>query len=89
VRRLPVLALILAAAGWPGAAHGGAWTSYLHTYAYTGMVAARDTVWCATREAGLLRFEPALDRFDSFTREPGGLASNELTAITFDRSGRL
>ena len=84
-----LLSLALVAGAWSGAAQGGAWTSYLHAYSYSGLVALHDTLWCATREAGLLRFDPALQRFDSFTREPGGLASNELGALALDRSGRV
>ena len=84
-----LLALVLTAGPWSGIAAGGAWTSYLRAYSFSGLVTARDTVWCATREAGLLRFDAARQRYDTFTREPGGLASNALTALALDRSGRL
>jgi len=53
------------------------------------MIALRDTVWIATGEAGILRYLRSEDRFESLTREPGGLASNNVNVITFDRSGRL
>ena len=89
MRRGLLLGFALVAGVWPGAAHGGAWTSYLHTYGFSGLVAANDTLWCATREAGLVRFDPSLQRFDSFTREPGGLVSNQIGALAIDRSGRL
>jgi ligand-binding sensor domain-containing protein len=68
---------------------GGAWTSFLRAFKYTDLIADGDTVWCATREAGLLRFSRAGGRFESLVREPGGLASNRVTAIAFDRSRRL
>ena len=61
----------------------------LRAYSYTDLLAANDTVWCATLEAGLLRFDPVRQRFDSFSREPGGLSTNRLTALALDRSGRL
>lgn len=88
-RLATLLALVLATGPWSGAAHGGAWTTYLRTYSYAGLLTEGDTVWCATREAGLLRFDAARQRYDTFTREPGGLASNQLTSIARDRSGRL
>jgi len=61
----------------------------MHANSYSALLAARDTVWCATREAGLFRFDAARQRYDTFTREPGGLASNQLTSLALDRSGRL
>ena len=90
MRRLPVvLALALLAGPWGATARAGAWTSYMHVYSYPGLLAAGDTVWCSTREGGLLRFDVPGQRFDSFAREPGGLASNQLTALARDRTGRL
>jgi ligand-binding sensor domain-containing protein len=83
------LALLLAVVSFPAAAVAGAWTTYLRAEVYSDLVARHDTVWCASLEGGLLRYLPAVDRFESITREPGGLASQALTALEFDRPGRL
>ncbi len=88
-RLILLLGVVLAAGTGSGAAWGGAWTSYMHAYSFSQLVAVGDTVWCATREAGLLRFDGASGRFDRFFQEPGGLISNQLTALAFDRAGRL
>jgi len=74
----------------PAAARAtGAWSTYLKTYTCTDLLALQDTIWLATGEAGLVRYVRSADRFESITREPGGLASNALTALAYDRSGRL
>ncbi len=74
----------------PGAAlASGAWTTYLRAFTFTDLIAGSDTVWCATGEAGLLRYHRGSGTFSALTREPGGLASNHLTALAFDRSGTL
>ena len=70
-------------------ATNGAWTTYLHPFRYSDLLVRGDTVWCATREAGLLRFSLSQPQFHSITRFPNGLASNDLSALTYDRSGRL
>ncbi len=92
-RRLAGLVLTLvslAAAAWAAPAHAaGAWQTYLRMYTCTDLIPMQDTVWIATGEAGLLRYLRSQDRFESYTREPGGLASNSLTALSYDRSGRL
>ena len=67
----------------------GAWTTYLRPFRYSDVLVQGDTVWCSTREAGLLRFSRSQPSFHSITRFPNGLASNELSALTYDRSGRL
>jgi len=93
LRRLGGLVLTLAC--WmtfgsvPHAHASGAWQTYLRMYSCNDMIAGRDTVWIATGEAGLLRYLRSADRFESYTREPRGLASNSLTALAYDRSGRL
>lgn len=82
--------IVLLALIAPGLAHAsGAWTTYIRPYNYTDLLARTDTVWCATLEAGLLRYIRAEDRFEQLTREPGGLASNTVNALAYDRSGRL
>jgi hypothetical protein len=83
------LALLLAVPSFPVAAAAGAWTTYLRADSYSDLVARHDTVWCASPRGGLLRYVVAADRFESIAREPGRLASQALSALEFDRSGRL
>lgn len=80
-------AVLLAGAGTAQAA--GAWTTFLRAYHYADLLAEGDTVWCATGEAGLLRYDRAAGTLTSITREPGGLSSNLLSALARDRSRRL
>jgi sugar lactone lactonase YvrE len=83
------VALVLAA-GIPGVARAdGAWSTFIRAYRANDLLAEGDTVWCATLEAGLLRFSRAAHRFEPIVHEPGGLASNHLTALARDRSRRL
>jgi ligand-binding sensor domain-containing protein len=94
-------ALLLALALFPAVAAAGAvaggWTTYLRANIYTDLVAQGDTIWCASLDGGLLRYVSAADRFESFARDPGRpefleparLASQALTALELDRSGRL
>jgi ligand-binding sensor domain-containing protein len=83
------LALLLAAHLFPATAGAGAWTTYLRAKIYSDLVARNDTLWCASLDGGLLRYLRVADRFERIAREPGGLASHELTALEFDRAGRL
>ena len=83
------IALLLAVASFPAAAAAGAWTTYLRAEVYSDLAARHDTIWCASLDGGLLRYVPAADRFESIARKPGGLASQALTALEFDRLGRL
>jgi hypothetical protein len=76
---------LLAAPAWAA----GQWQTFLKTYTCNDLVAGADTVWIATGEAGLVRYLRSEDRFESSTREPGGLASNHITTMAFDRSGRV
>jgi hypothetical protein len=90
VKRFTILLVVALGAGLmaqPAAA--GKWASYLRAYNYTDLLATGDTVWCATLEAGLLRFDATRATYQTLTREPGGLASNQLTALALDRAGRL
>lgn len=82
-------AILLAVLLFPAAALAGAWKTYLRAEIYSDLVAQGDTIWCASLDGGLLRYLPAADRFESIAREPGGLASQALTALEFDRTGRL
>lgn len=87
-RILPLAALLLAGtAALAGAA--GPWSTLVRPYRYTRLLAHGDTVWCATLESGLLTYVRSTDRFESATREPNGLASNRVTTLALDRSGRL
>ncbi|MEO5989499.1 MAG: two-component regulator propeller domain-containing protein [Candidatus Eisenbacteria bacterium] len=80
---------LMTSAWIPAAQAAGSWQTYLRMYSCTDLIALRDTVWIATGEAGLLRYLRSQDRFESYTREPAGLANNSLTALAYDRSGRL
>ena len=84
-----VLALACVAGAPVAVCAAGAWQTTIRAYAYPDLLAETDTVWCATGEAGLLRYARTTGAFDAFHREPGGLASNHLSALTRDRSGRL
>jgi sugar lactone lactonase YvrE len=90
-RPLGVTALLAlaAAGGFEPAAASGAWTSYIRPYTYYDLLSEGDTVWCATGEAGLLRYDRRDSSFVAITREPSGLASNAITSILRDRAGRL
>ena len=88
LRNLPLLVAALALSATVAHA-SGAWTTYLRFSTCNDLIATRDTVWMATGEAGLIRYLRAEDRFESVVREPGGLASNNITTLTFDRSGQL
>ena len=84
---LAMLSLLVLSAAPAGAA--GAWGTFLRPFTYNDLIATADTVWCATGEAGLVYYDRAAARFSSYTREPGGLASNHLSSLAFDRSGQL
>jgi ligand-binding sensor domain-containing protein len=88
------LASALAAAGLLAALPGGslaagAWQTHIRTKDYSDLLVTDDAVWCTTAGAGLLRFDRVTRTFTSITREPGSIASNDLTSIAFDRVGRL
>jgi hypothetical protein len=83
---LPVLAMI---AMLDAPAFGGGWTTYLKTQDVTGLLAQSDEVWVATAEAGLVHLDRVSGVVEAIRREPGGLASNRLSGIALDRSGRL
>ena len=87
-RRMLLAMLFLSAIAMPALAQGR-WATYLRMKTCTDLIPLRDTVWVATREAGLLRYVRSTGIWSSITREPNGLASNRVDAITFDRSGNL
>ena len=84
-----LLPALLAGLAPTAALAAGAWTTYLRAYEYRDLLPTSSEVWCATGEAGLLRFDRASGTFSAISREPGGLASNHLNALAYDRSGRL
>jgi len=90
--KLRSILLFLGLSGMLGpapAAATDAWTTFIRAYTYYDLLAEGDTVWCATGEAGLLRFDRRDSSFVAITREPSGLASNHLSTLLRDRSGRL
>ncbi|NOT35179.1 MAG: hypothetical protein HOP12_13615 [Candidatus Eisenbacteria bacterium] len=78
---------VLARVGPAFAADG--WQTFAYPGYFTELLTTPTDVWCATREGGLYRFDRAAHVFESFHREPGGIAANELTSLARDRSGRL
>ncbi len=89
---LLVTGLILAAALAPrpaAAIDNRAWTNYVRVVTSNDILATRDTVLVASGEAGLLRYLPATGKFESVTRAPNELASNALSVLAYDRTGRL
>lgn len=81
------LGLVLAAAS--SATAQGQWSTYVRMATCNDLLVMRDTMWIASEEAGLLRYERSRDAWASITREPSGLASNNVTAIRYDRRGNL
>jgi ligand-binding sensor domain-containing protein len=79
---LPALLPALAAAA-------GAWQTHIRVKDYADLLVTDDAVWCATAGAGLLRFDRAERTFKAIAREPGSIASNDLTSLALDRVGRL
>ncbi|MBI1795671.1 MAG: hypothetical protein HYR74_01330 [Candidatus Eisenbacteria bacterium] len=67
----------------------GAWQTHIRVRTFTDLIVTSDAVWCATDEGGLLRFDRATKVFAPTIREPGAIASNHLTCLTYDRLGRL
>jgi len=65
------------------------WTTLARPYRYLGMLASGDTVWCGTLDTGLLRYLRSSGTFETFSKQPSGLASNRVMALAMDRSGRL
>ncbi len=84
-----LLGIVLGLAVAPAVRAQGQWSTYLHMASCNDLLPLRDTVWVATGEAGLLRYVRSQDAWSSITREPSGLANNNVTAIRFDRSGNL
>jgi ligand-binding sensor domain-containing protein len=82
---LPPLALALL----PWLARADGWTTYRRAETYSCLLARHDTVWCGSLDGGLERFLPATGRFEPIQRRPGGLGSQLVSALAFDRSGRL
>lgn len=82
--------LCLAAPLLPGpAAADPAWQTWAYPGYFSDLLSTSAELWGATREGGLVRFDRATGAIEMFHHEPGGLASNELTALALDGSGRL
>jgi hypothetical protein len=73
----------------PAAAADAAWRTFIRTVSFTDLVTTGTEVWGATSQGGLLHFDRATGAFDVVRREPGSIASNSLTRLAFDRSGKL
>src|SRR5262245_29899906 len=91
LRVLPALLFVLPfGVTFPRAAGAAAgWQTFIKIKDYTDLLVTGDEIWCATAEAGLLRFDRATHQFTFIQREPGSIASNQLTSLAFDKAGRL
>ncbi len=67
----------------------GAWQTLVRARELTALTADATDVWGATAEAGLMRWDRATLMLEVIRRQPGAIASNRLTALADDRSGRL
>jgi ligand-binding sensor domain-containing protein len=88
VRLLLLVLLAATLRPLPARAMAG-WSTFIRMENCNDVLAQRDTVWLASSEAGILRYFRSTGTFESITREPSGLASNAVTSLAFDRSGRL
>jgi streptogramin lyase len=84
-----LLVLLAAAAALPSvpappAAAAGAWTTMLRPLSYTDVMVDGDTLWASSLEGGLLQHSLSTGRFSTISREPGGIASNQLTCLALD-----
>lgn len=84
-----LLLLLLAALAGPRFCESATWSSFIRPMRYTDALVSHDTLWLASLEGGLRRYDILGDRFDAFTRQRGALASNALTSLAMDRSGKL
>ena len=83
------LLLALLPGARPAAAANGAWQTFLRSGEINDLLPLDGEIWCTTSQGGLLRFDRGSERFDIIRREPGSIASNRLTRIVADGSGRL
>ncbi len=91
-RCAPALLLAVGLAAGVGRADAfapGAWQTFIRPGEFTDLLALPDAVWGTTAEGGLLRYARATGAFEVVRREPGSIASNQLTRVAIDRSGRL
>ena len=84
-----LVGLALFAIGPAAAQTTGKWETYLHMKTCNDLLVMGDTVWVATGEAGLLSYRRSSGAWSAITREPSGLAGNNVKTITFDTSGVL
>ena len=93
MRALALVLVALPLAGAVGTAASsslpGAWRTFVRAGEFTALLADDDQVWGATAEAGLVRWDRASATLEIIRRQPGAIASNRLTALAADRSGRL
>ncbi len=83
----PVVLLLLAALTAPVAA--GPWQVLTKPVHFNDVLALGDTAWCATTEAGVLRYVRSTDTFTRYLREAKGVASYRATALALDGRERL
>jgi hypothetical protein len=91
MRKRAVLGLLLASlmTGSAPARAAGGWDSWLYPGYFADLLPSGNGVWCATREAGLMRWDRSSGTFEAIQRAPGSILSNQLSALALDRSGRL
>ena len=82
-----LIAVLVVAA--PSASHAAAWSNFLRPTTFSAAFAEADTLWCVSRDAGLVQYRPSTHTFKSYVREPNGLASNRLSSLALDRSRRM
>lgn len=85
-------AVILFAALAPARAFAqseGAWTVFLRPTEYSALQLEGDTLWCATRTAGLFLYRISDGSFQPLFRSPDRLASNQLSALAIGTQGSL
>ena len=81
-----LIAVAVLAGPGPRAARAGAWDVFTNANSLTAVAVLEPDVW-APSLAGLHRFDPADGTFQRYFREPGGLASNAVTAVARDAAG--
>lgn len=67
----------------------GQWTSYIHPASCNDLIVLGDTVWVASGQAGLLHYSRRDGIWSSITRQPSGIAGNDVRVLTYDRTGNL
>jgi ligand-binding sensor domain-containing protein len=81
--------LFASLAGFEIASAAGAWQTFQRVVSTTDLLATSESLWVATGEAGLLLHDSTTQAWTAWRRDPAGIASNALTALARDPSGRL